>query len=462
MKYVLSLSGKQHKKLQTHLLHKDKLESIALIFCHCGIGNKQTKLVAYKIILIPNGECERSTTNITWYTEKYLSPKVVEEMDNSGLCLITIHSHPGGFNNFSKTDDASDKILFASVTNWFDDNRPNGTAVMLPGGNIFARIIDRKGKFIPLSHISIAGSEIKILRHKQKASSVPAFAKRIAQTFGKGTFSMLSQLKVGVVGCSGTGSIMIELLARNGIGELVIVDPDEVEQKNLNRILNTSMNNAKQARPKVTVLKNAIKKMGLGTKVSAYQSYTYDAEVIAALKTCDVLFGCVDSAIGRYHLDCLSSAYLIPYFDVGVGLYADKKGGISQAMVATHYIEPAVTNLLSREVYTSEQVSAESLKINNSAYYEQQKKEGYIAGVDEDQPAVLSVNMQASCLAFNDFMARIHNYRLDDNDEFNVQRMSLTHGYYEHEEGKNEIHPLFAKNVGKADKSSLVKSICRN
>ena len=462
MKYVLSLSGKQHKELQTHLFQKDGLESIALIFCHSGIGNEKTKLVAYKIILISDDECERNATNIIWNTEKHLSPEIIEEMDNSGLCLMTIHSHPGGFNDFSKVDDDSDKILFTSVNNWFDDNRPNGAAIMLPDGHIFARIIDRKGKFIPLSHVSIAGSEIKILRHKQKSGSIPAFAKRISQTFGKGTFSMLSQLRVGVVGCSGTGSIMIELLARNGIGELVIVDPDEVEQKNLNRILNTSMEDAKRARPKVEVLKKAIEKMGLRTKVSIYQSYTCDAAVIAGLKVCDVLFGCVDSAIGRYHLDCLSSAYLIPYFDVGVGLYADKKGGISQAMVATHYIEPAATSLLSREGYTNEQVSAESLKINNSAYYEQRKNEGYIAGVDEDQPAVLSVNMQASCLAFNDFMARIHNYRLDDNYEFNIQRMSLTHGCYEHEEGVNEIHPLFDRDVGKADESSLVKSICRN
>ena len=128
----------------------------------------------------------------------------------------------------------------------------------------------------------------------------------------------------------------------------------------------------------------------------------------------DITAGWSSSIPIIYPLDCLASAYLIPYFDVGVRLNAGKKGSISEAIAVSHYIEPAVSNLLSRKVYTSEQVSAENLKTKNPTHYQQQKKEGYITGIDEDQPAVISLNMQASCLAFNDFLARIHNYRLDD------------------------------------------------
>ncbi len=455
MKYSLSLSGVQHKKLKTHLFI-DNLESVALIFCHQSISTKQIKLVAFDIVLIPDKECERSKTNITWSVEKYFTPKQIETIDKNKLSLITIHSHPKGFNDFSKIDDDNDKTLFSSVNNWFDNNRANGSAIMLPNGDIFGRIVSDKGKFIPFSHISIAGSNIQMLRHKNKNYQVPEFAKRIAQTFGKGTFSVLKQLKVGVIGCSGTGSIIIELLARNCIGELVIIDPDTVEEKNLNRILNTSLVDAQQNKPKVEILKKAIKKIGLGTNVLTYQSTTYDKKVISALKQCNILFGCVDSALGRYHLDCLSSAYLIPYFDVGVGIESDKKGGINQAIMVSHYIEPAVSSLLSRGAYTSEQVSAESLKESNPADYKKQQQEGYIIGVDENQPAVISINMQAACMAFNDFMARIHNYRLDDNSEFSIQKISLTHGYYEHKQDNTGVHKLFIKDLGKADQSNLL------
>ena len=50
----------------------------------------------------------------------------------------------------------------------------------------------------------------------------------------------LQNLSVAVVGCSGTGSPVIEQLARLGVGRLLLVDPDVVKVKNLNRILNTT------------------------------------------------------------------------------------------------------------------------------------------------------------------------------------------------------------------------------
>ncbi len=458
MKYSLSLNNEQHQKLKNHLLI-DHLESVALILCHQSKSTSQIKLIASEIILISHSLCKRTKANITWPVEKYFTPLQIERMDKEKLSLMTIHSHPNGYNNFSNLDNNNDNILFRSVNNWFNDERPNGSLVMLPNDHLFGRVVNKAGDFTPLSHISIAGSNIKILKHKKENSNVPKFSKRVAQTFGKHTLSTLKQLNVGVVGCSGTGSIIIELLARNCIGELVIVDPDIVEEKNLNRILNTASSDANRTNPKVKVLKRAIQKLDMGTEVSAYQSTTSDRKVISALKNCDILFGCVDSAIGRYHLDCVSSAYIIPYFDIGVRIDADKKGNISQAITVAHYIEPGQSNLLSRGAYTSEQVRVESLKIHNPTHYEQQKKEGYISGIDEDQPAVISVNMQAACMSFNDFIARIHNYRLDSNCDFAIQQMSLTHGYYRHQKNKQGLHPLFAKNFSKADQSDLLKLI---
>ena len=62
---------------------------------------------------------------------------------------------------------------------------------------------------------------------------------RTRQAFGDGTTDLLRSLSVGVAGCSGTGSWVIELLGRLGIGRLVLVDPDTIECKNMNRIVNS-------------------------------------------------------------------------------------------------------------------------------------------------------------------------------------------------------------------------------
>lgn len=461
MKYTLSLTGRNYEVLKNHLFQGDQLEAVALILCHRSESEKMTKLVAHKIVLVSNADCRiRSPHKIVWNTKKYLSSRQIEILDKGNLSLLTIHSHPSGFDSFSILDNENDKSFFSSVNHWFDNNRPNGSCIMLPNGHIFGRIVNKKSAFIPLSSISVSGSTIRIMEQKEnKNKNYPGFSERIIQTFGQGTFNLLRKLKVGVVGCSGTGSIVIEMLARNCVGEIIIVDPDFVEEKNLNRILNSSLGDTKEQKPKVEVVRTAIEKMGLGTRVSSYKAHTSDEQVISQLKKCDVLFGCVDSAIGRYHLDCLSSAYLIPYFDIGVRIDADGKGGISQAIIVAHYIEPGKSSLMSRGAYRSDQVTAEGLKLQSPTYYEKRKEEGYITAIDEDQPAVMSINMQAACISINDFLARVHGYRLDDNSEFDIQRMSLTHGYYQNQADNTGIHPIFLKNLGMADQSYLLKLI---
>lgn len=50
--------------------------------------------------------------------------------------------------------------------------------------------------------------------------------------------------KIDHIGNSGTGSIVVEQLGRLGVGEFVFVDPDAIEAKNLNRILNATSEDA--------------------------------------------------------------------------------------------------------------------------------------------------------------------------------------------------------------------------
>ena len=465
MNYSLSLTGKQYKKLKSHLFPGDNLEAVAIVLCHRSLSKKLTKFIAFETIPVQLSDCnERSAVRISWNTKKYLSSKKIEEMDKSGVSLFTIHSHPTGFKKFSKVDDDNDKIFFNSVYHWFNDCRPHGSAIILPDGSIFGRVFNGNSNPIELSHISIAGNSIKFFtpsKNNVSESVIPRYDVRVKQTFGYGTYNLLKNLKIGIVGCSGTGSIVGEILARNCVGKLVVVDPDIIEEKNLNRILNAGIEDAKNKKAKVDIFRDAVKKMGFDTRIEIHQERTSQPEVISALKDCDILFGCVDSAIGRYHLDCISSAYSIPYFDVGVQLYADKNGNISQALIASHYIQPGVSSLLSRRAYTSEQVTAESMKESDPERYKKELKEGYILNVEEDQPAVISINMQAACIGVNDFFARIHGYRLDSNDIFDIQRMSLTHGYYQHKKDDSDVHPLFSKDARKADKSRLIIKLIR-
>ena len=416
-----------------------------------------------ELILIPADKYkEQKSHYLSWAFSEYMTPEKIETVDKEGLSIITIHSHPGGYSQFSKIDDENDKKMFHSINHWFDDERPNGSAIMLPNGKIIARTVSKKKEFTPIQKVSVIGEDIKIWPQSKSDAQIPGYGLKIYQTFGKGTFDLLRNLTVGVVGCSGTGSVVVELLTRNCVTKLILVDPDIMEEKNLNRIINTKKSDADKKLYKVDALKNAIESIRLNTKVDTYTTNTANKDVVEALVDCDVVFGCVDSATGRYHLECIATAYFIPYFDIGIYLEADNQGGITQADIVAHYIYPESDSLITRGVYTSEQLTSEGWKKNNKDYYEKNKVAGYLQAVGEDQPAVISVNMQGACLAFNDFLARLHNFRLDDNAQFGIQRFQLVQGAYLNESSKKGPAPIFKKYLGMGEKSFLIQNLKRS
>jgi hypothetical protein len=176
---------------------------------------------------------------------------------------------------------------------------------------------------------------------------------------------------------------------------------------------------------------------------------------IKATASCDLVVGCMDSVEGRHLLNRLSSFYLLPYFDVGVKLVADGQGGVDQVCGSVHYIKPGGSSLYSRGVYSLEMVHAEALYRSDPETYAEQLKDGYIEGVHEEKPAVISVNMLYASLAVNEMLARLLPFRLESNSEYARHTISLSHGIYDRA-NHGEPCPLFAKHVGRGDVRPLL------
>ncbi|MCY4225954.1 MAG: ThiF family adenylyltransferase [Bacteroidetes bacterium] len=454
------MNDSKYTAIISHLFPGDNLEAVAILLCNQGSGKLYQRLIVSDIIYPSGSLSDRKQDFISWPVEDFFTPQRISEIDQNGQSIIIIHSHPSGCTEFSEVDDHNDQRLFSSICNWFDDGRLNGSAIALPDGRITARTVDVQGTFNQMPAVSVVGENICIWKLNQDHQQAE-YRDHLSQIFGQGTLNLLQSLRVGVIGCSGTGSILIELLVRNCVGELVIVDDDLIEEKNLNRIINSTVDDAKSQRSKVSSIARAIKNIGTGTKVDTYCGLTDCPDVKDALIDCDVIFGCVDTAFGRYHLDCIASAYLIPYFDTGVHLEADGNGCITVADAVTHYTYPEGGSLLSRGAYTMSQVTAENWKRLDPEYYDQQLENGYLTSVGEQQPAVISLNMQAACMTFNDFMARVHHFRIDSNGQFSTQRFRLVHGCYENTMDDQGPHPLLERYMGSGDKSLLVNNNTR-
>ena len=451
---LVRLTGRQHKSLKEHLYPGDGKEAVALLLAGRRAGSERHVLCVRELLLIPHEECfDRSIDEVRWPTTRL--HERLPSIGQKNLAVIKVHSHPGGFEEFSIRDDSADRELYGSLFGWTDTADPHASMVMLPSGELFGRAIWPGVRFSELASILVAGDDLSFWFPAGETAPIAASLLRNEQAFGKGTMNLLRRLRVGVLGCSGTGSPVIEQLARLGVGALVLVDPEVVEEKNLNRIINSTWDDATQQRPKVEVLRRAIKSMGLGTKVVPLQEELNRPNVVRELAGCDVLFGCVDSVDGRQLLNRLATFYSIPYFDVGVRLVADGRGGISHICGSVHYLQPDGSSLMSRGAISEELVRAEAMRRESPEEFEDLRSEGYIAGVAEDRPAVLPVNMLFAALSVNEFLARIHDYRHEPNAGYAKLMLSLEQVHF-YSDGDGDPCPGLAKHVGRGDVNPLL------
>jgi hypothetical protein len=445
---TLRMTGGQHELLRHHLFPGDGKEAVAVVLCGRRESTLTSILTVYKIITIPYSLCRRDDYRITWPVE--LVRQLISEAATKGMGILKIHSHPGGYDQFSDVDDSSDSELFPSIHGWTDDGFPHASAVMLPSGRVFGRMHLADGSWCPLDRVAVVGDDIRFFDHDLQEVEVPVDQVRTAQAFGHGTVSLLQRLTVGVAGNSGTGSWVIEQLGRLGVGRLVLVDPDRVEHKNLNRIVETCVRDAENKRLKVDVFADCVPRFGTACTVEACAGSVLEKEIANRLAECDVIFGCVDSLEGRDILNRIATFYTIPFFDIGVLLQADGLGGVETVCGSVHYLLPGGSSLLSRGVYTGEALVAESTKRTDPALYEERLKEGYLRGVRENSPAVISINGFIASAGVNEFLARIHQFRLESNSDQRWQQFDLVNCCWVHPT-EGQPCPLLAKHAGRGD-----------
>ena len=443
----IRLTGQQHSDLRQHLFPGDRKEAVAVALCGRTASLGSEVMLFHRIEFVPYDACKRSGDRVHW------PPTLVEpffrEAAENDLAIVKVHSHPSGYDCFSGIDDDSDRKLFESIYGWVDGDRPHGSAIMLPDGRIRARAVLAGGTFGQVRHVEIVGDDI-VFWSDQPESGIPPFAERHAQLFGPGTTTLLRRLRIAVVGCSGTGSPVIEQLARLGVGELVLVDPDHVEERNLNRILGATAEDAAHERLKVDVIERSIDRVGLGTKVHKFATNLQDHEALRTVAASDLVIGCMDRLSGRHVLARLARYYILPYIDVGVKLEALEDGTINQVAGSVHYLQPTGLDFVDRGVFSLAALEAEDLLRTNPDEYRERYARGYVRGVQVDRPAVISVNMYFASLAVNEALARLHPFRMDSNQEFGSTRVSLSHAQIEHERDGCAL-PRALASIGRGD-----------
>lgn len=124
---------------------------------------------------------------------------------------------------------------------------------------------------------------------------------RTEMLFGKEAMAALKDAHVAVFGIGGVGSYVVEVLARSGIGELSLVDSDEVSLSNINRQLVATLSTVGQK--KVDVACRHIKDINFECRTHVYPIfYLPETAEQIDLSACDYVVDCIDTISAKIEL----------------------------------------------------------------------------------------------------------------------------------------------------------------
>ena len=132
--------------------------------------------------------------------------------------------------------------------------------------------------------------------------------------------AVLAEASIVVVGLCGGGSHVVQQLAHAGVGTVVGVDADTCDTSNLHRLVGMHRTDASAERSKTAIMARMVGSIGTGTRFVAAPDRVPEPRSLDALRSADVIVGCVDNLHTRADLQEIAWRYAIPYIDVGVSI----------------------------------------------------------------------------------------------------------------------------------------------
>jgi molybdopterin/thiamine biosynthesis adenylyltransferase len=138
---------------------------------------------------------------------------------------------------------------------------------------------------------------------------------------GANSESVLANAVIGIVGLGGGGSHVAQQLAHVGIGTFVLIDPDSIEDTNLNRLVGGTWDYVTNKTPKVKIAEKLIKGICPAATVTPIKAEWQTVSDV--LKRCDIIIGSLDSVRAKSELEAFCRRFLIPYLDQGMDVHGE-------------------------------------------------------------------------------------------------------------------------------------------
>lgn len=147
-------------------------------------------------------------------------------------------------------------------------------------------------------------------------SKIPKRYDRNVRLFGKEGQRKLQRAKSVIVGVGGLGSPLAQHLALLGVGQVALIDDEELDDTNRNRFVGARYDDPVPGSPKVELAARLIHEINPEVEAVPHAVNFVTEEGFDAIKAADWVFGCFDEDGPRFILNELCVAYDKPYIDL--------------------------------------------------------------------------------------------------------------------------------------------------
>lgn len=335
------------------------------------------------------------------------------------LAYLAVHNHGGRHSvGFSTPDLASHERGYPALLDLLR-GQPVGALVLAQ--EAIAGDIWWPGGRTTLTSATVLGWPIRVLRPEPvaEAGSDETFDRQ-SRLFGDRGQAMLRELHVGVIGAGGVGSLLVEYLARLGVGRLTIADPDVLERSNLPRVVDAGFNDLEPAEPppwwrrffasgmspavpiptpKVRIAERVARRANPRVHFVALQENFLDTRTAARFLDCDYVFLAADTMRCRLLYNAITQQYLIPGVQVGSKVTVEKATG--RVLDAFSVVRPASAGLGC--LWCNGLIPPARLQ-QEAATESERRAQQYVDEPTVVAPSVITLNAVAAALASNEFL----------------------------------------------------------
>ena len=372
-----------HRQLADHLLSGFRRggwqEEACLALWRPGDGlNRYTGILA-EVVLPDDGDRDLHG-NVT-VQGGYLN-RVLDRALKAQAGVAVLHSHPGpGWQALSSMDHDTERNIIAPFIR--ETGLPLLGLTIASDGVWSARFWQESGadRIAPVHCTDVRRVGPRHTGADWSPDAYPPYVRRpslvrTVDSWGVEAQARLARTHVCVVGAGSVGSIVLESLARTGFEEITIIDPDLVEETNLDRLIYADRHCLGVRKAEVaadhfcrvaTARRPVARPVPLSIRTERAYRLTADADVIVC---------CVDNAEAREVLNHVAYANCLPLIDGGV--LVESRERLLSAKWCVHLVGPDMRCMRCRGRYTSSDARDERSGIRRGG--------GYISGNVEDGP----------------------------------------------------------------------------